>query len=290
VLSMTKAAAGGPRRRRLVAEAAWGLLGLAAFVGLWWASIALLVPPDSFLARFAPGDALGSLAQLVASDQLSDHIAASLRRIAGGLALAVAVGIPLGLAIGSIRTLGLATGPVFAFVRMISPLAWTPLAIILFGVGDAPVYFLIAVGATWPIVLNTASGVAGLERGWLLVAHSLGASRPEILRHVVWPGIRGQVLTGLRLATGVAWIILVPAEMLGVDSGLGYFILDARDRFAYDELLAAIIVIGALGFAIDLLARRLFAVRRRVSGRRSAARNDIAKARPRRTADRVHQH
>jgi len=287
---ITPAAADGPSRRRLAAEAAWGLFGLAGFVALWWASIALLVPPDSFLARFAPAEAFGSLAELVASGQLSGHIAASLRRIAGGLALAVAVGIPLGLAIGSIRALGQATGPMFGFVRMISPLAWTPLAIILFGVGDAPVYFLIAIGAMWPVVLNTASGVAGLERGWLMVAHSLGGSRREILRHVVWPGVRGQVLTGLRLATGVAWIILVPAEMLGVDSGLGYFILDARDRFAYDELVAAIIVIGALGFAIDLIARRLFAVRRRGPGWRSAGRKVLLDATPRRAADRVHQH
>lgn len=276
--------------RRLASEVALGAAGLVAFVVLWWAVIVVLVPPDSFLARFAPLDAFASLGQLLSSGQLTEHVAASLRRIAVGLALAAAIGTPLGLAVGSIRALGLATGPVFGFVRMISPLAWTPLAIILFGVGDAPVYFLIAIGAIWPIVLNTASGVAGLERGWLLVAHSLGGSRPEILRHVVWPGVRGHVLTGLRLATGLAWIILVPAEMLGVDSGLGYFILDARDRFAYDELVAAIIVIGALGFAIDLIARRLFTVRRRSAGRRSAGRSVLPEAAPRRAPDRVQQH
>ena len=285
-----RAAARGPRARRLAAEAVWGVMGLAGFVGLWWASIALLVTPDSFLARFAPAEAFGSLAQLVGSGQLTGHIAASLRRIVGGLALAVAIGVPLGLAIGSIHALGVATGPIFGFVRMISPLAWTPLAIILFGVGDAPVYFLIAIGAIWPIVLNTAAGVAGLEPGWLRVAHSLGGTRPEIMRHVVWPGVRGQVLTGLRLSTGLAWIILVPAEMLGVDSGLGYFILDARDRFAYDELVAAIIVIGAVGFAIDLLARRLFAVRRRSAGRGSVAREVLPAATPRRAAQQMHQH
>ncbi len=290
MLGMTGSAAGRSRSRRLAAEAAVGVLGLAGFVALWWASIVLLVPADSFLARFAPADAFGSLAQLLASGQLTGHIAASLRRIAVGLALAVTVGIPLGLAIGSLRALGLATGPLFGFARTISPLAWTPLAIILFGVGDAPVVFLIAIGAMWPIVLNTASGVAGLERGWLLVAHSLGGSRPEILQHVVWPGVRGQVLTGLRLATGLAWIILVPAEMLGVDSGLGYFILDARDRFAYDELVAAIIVIGALGFAIELIARRWFAVRRRSVGRRSAGPNILPETSPQRASERAQQH
>ena len=276
--------------RRLASEVALGVAGLVAFVVLWWAVIVVLVPPDSFLARFAPLEAFASLGQLLSSGQLTEHVAASLRRIAVGLALAAAIGIPLGLAIGSIHALGLASGPVFGFVRMISPLAWTPLAIIMFGVGDAPVYFLIAIGAIWPIVLNTSAGVAGLERGWLLVAHSLGGTRWEVVRHVVWPGVRSQLLTGLRLATGLAWIILVPAEMLGVDSGLGYFILDARDRFAYDELVAAIIVIGALGFAIDLIARRLFTARRRSAGRRSAGRNLVPEATPRRTSRRAQQH
>jgi NitT/TauT family transport system permease protein len=276
--------------RRLASEVALGAAGLVAFVVLWWAVIGALVPPDSFLARFAPLDAFASLGQLLSSGQLTEHVAASLRRIAVGLALAAAIGIPLGLAVGSIRALGLASGPVFGFVRVISPLAWTPLAIILFGVGDAPVYFLIAIGAIWPIVLNTSAGVAGLERGWLLVAHSLGGTRWEVVRHVVWPGVRGQLLTGLRLATGLAWIILVPAEMLGVDSGLGYFILDARDRFAYDQLVAAILVIGVLGFAIDLLARRMFAVRRGTPRRRAAERSTRAETAPRRSTDRVHQH
>ncbi|MGH2402705.1 MAG: ABC transporter permease, partial [Candidatus Limnocylindria bacterium] len=214
------------RLRRLAADVALGLLGFAGVVGLWWAAIALVVPPDSFLARFAPHEAADSLARLLGSGQLTGHIAASLRRIAVGLAVAAAIGIPLGLALGSLSAFGRAAGPVFGFVRMISPLAWTPLAIVLFGIGDAPVFFLIAIGGMWPIVLNTAAGVGGLDRGWLLVAASLGGTRSEVVRHVVWPGIRAQLLTGLRLATGLAWIILVPAEMLGVDSGLGYFILD----------------------------------------------------------------
>ena len=139
----------------------------------------------------------------------------------------------------------------------------TPLAIILFGVGDAPVVFLVAMGATWPIAINTMAGVAQLDPTWLRVARSLGATRTEALRHVVWPGIRPSLLTGLRVATGLAWVILVPAEMLGVDSGLGYFVLDARDRFAYDELVAAILIIGVLGIAIDTLARTAFHPRRR---------------------------
>jgi len=105
--------------------------------------------------------------------------------------------------------------------------------------------------------------VAALDPRWSTVARSLGASRGEVLWTVVWPGIRSHVLTGLRLAVGLAWLILVPAEMLGVDSGLGYFILNTRDRLAYGDLMAAILVVGACGFVIDSAARWAFRERRR---------------------------
>lgn len=237
--------------------------GLAAAGLLWWAAIEVLVGRETMLARFGPTEAVSTLVRLTVDGTLVAHALASLRRIVAGLALAAAVGIPLGLLLGASRLAGTAAGPLVGLVRMISPLSWTPIAIIVFGVGDAPVVFLVAVGAVWPIVLNTAAGVAHLDPTWLRVARSLGASRAETLRHVVWPGIRPNVLTGLRLATGLAWVVLVPAEMLGVDSGLGYRILDARDRFAYGELVATILVIGILGLGLDLLARRVFAERSR---------------------------
>ena len=128
----------------------------------------------------------------------------------------------------------------------------------------------------WPIMMNTQAGVANLDRTWLRVSQSLGATRSETLRHVVWPGVRPNVLTGVRIATGLAWVILVPAEMLGVDSGLGYFILDSRDRFAYDELIAAVIAIGLLGLLIDASTRFLLGNRRR----RSAGATQAARSRP----------
>jgi NitT/TauT family transport system permease protein len=150
---------------------------------------------------------------------------------------------------------------------MISPLAWAPLAVMVFGVGDAPVYFLIAVGCVWAIVLNVAAGVHALDPRWLLLARSLGATPVETFHTIVWPGIRAHVVTGFRLAVGLAWIIVVPAEMLGVDSGLGYAVLNTRDRLAYGELMAMILIIGACGFVMDLGVRWLVADRR---GRRDA--------------------
>lgn len=251
------------RRGRRLLDVALPAAGLAVGVAVWWAAAAWLVPPASFLARFAPDKALAALASLVATGELWPHLVTSLRRVLVGLALSGMIGLPLGLAVGSLPSFALLTGPVFQFIRMVSPLSWTPLAIILLGVGDAPVYFLIAVGGVWPIALNTSAGVAALDPRWATVARSLGANRWEVLGTVLWPGLRPHVLTGLRLAVGLGWLILVPAEMLGVDSGLGYFILNTRDRLAYGDLMAAILVIGACGFVIDSAARWVFRERRR---------------------------
>jgi NitT/TauT family transport system permease protein len=254
-----------PARRLLAAlrRAALPAAGVLVALAIWWACTSLLVPPGSFLARFSPDKAAVALARLLTTGQLWPHLLTSFRRVLVGLAISAAIGLPLGLAVGSLPLFARASGPVFQFVRMVSPLSWTPLAIILLGVGDRPVYFLIAIGCVWPIVLSTSAGVAALDRRWVLVGRSLGATRVEVLRTIVWPGIRPNVLTGLRLAVGMAWIILVPAEMLGVSSGLGYFILNTRDRLAYADLMAAIVVIGTCGFLIDGAARVLFADRRR---------------------------
>lgn len=264
-----------------LARAAAAILGLAVVLGIWWLAVEVLMEPDSIQARLAPGDALTTLARLTAEGDLSDDVLASLRRIIMGLLLAAAMAIPFGLALGSAPLLARTSGGVLGILRNISPLAWTPVAIIFLGVGDAPVVFLIAIGAMWPIMLNTQAGVASLDPTWLQVSRSLGATRVETLRHVVWPGVRPDVLSGVRIATGLAWVILVPAEMLGVDSGLGYFILDSRDRFAYDELIAAVIAIGLLGLLIDAATRYLLGSRRRRSRGALGSPTRIARAGPR---------
>ena len=204
---------------------------------------------------FAPWPTAQALARLVATSDLWWHVYLSLQRVAFGLGLAVLVGVPLGVLVGLSRGFAQATTPVFQLLRMISPLSWMPLAVMVLGVGDAPVYFLLAFAAVWPVMINTAAGVAQLDANWLLLARSLSATRRETIWRVVLPGITAHILTGVRLAIGIIWIVLVPAEMLGVSAGLGYFILDTRDRLAYDELMAAIVLIGALGFALDWLAR-----------------------------------
>jgi NitT/TauT family transport system permease protein len=182
-----------------------------------------------------------------------------------GLAIAFIVGLPLGLALGSNRLLEDASTPIVNFLRMISPLAWAPIVIVAFGIGDVPVLFLIAITAVWPIALGTAAGVKAVSPALKELAESLGASRRERLRFVTSPVVEANVLTALRLALGVAWIVLVPAEMLGVDSGLGYAVLNARDQLDYAALGAGVLLIGITGFLIDAVFRRLFRVDPRIS-------------------------
>lgn len=248
-------ARGGSRARAV----ALGTSGLLAVIALWWLAVALAGTRNPMVAQFAPQRTLAALPALVAQDQLVMHVATSVRRVAVGLAWALVVGVPAGFAIGRLRWLEQMLSPAIQFLRMVSPLSWMPIAVMSLGVGDRAVYFLLAFSAVWPLLMNTAAGVAQLDRRWIELGDSLAATRIEMIWHIYVPGIAAHVLTGVRLAIGVLWIVLVPAEMLGVSAGLGYLILDTRDRLAYSELTAVILVIGALGFALDLAARALAA-------------------------------
>lgn len=234
-----------------------GLLGLALVVAAWWGGTWWLQARVPLAASLAPDQTLASLVQLLIGNQLTEHVLVSLKRVLVGLLIALAVGVPLGLAVGASRRLEAGTGVAFQFLRMISPLSWMPIAVMVLGVGDAPIYFLLAFAAVWPIMLNTVAGVHQLDPRWLMLGQSLSATRWELLCRIVLPGVLGHILTGIRLAIGIVWIVLVPCEMLGVSAGLGYFILDTRDRLAYSELMAVILLIGALGFALDGMARAL---------------------------------
>lgn len=234
---------------------ALGVAGLALLIVLWWIGTDVLAGERSFARRFSPVTALPTLLNLALGPDLWHHIAVSLKRVLVGLGIALVVGVPVGLLVGVSRLAETATTPAFQFLRMISPLSWMPIAVMVFGVGDAPIYFLLAFAAVWPILLNTAAGVRQLDPHWLLLAKSLAATGWETLIRVVVPGVLGHVLTGLRLAIGITWIVLVPCEMLGVQAGLGYFILDTRDRLAYPELMATVIAIGVIGYMLDYAAR-----------------------------------
>jgi NitT/TauT family transport system permease protein len=229
--------------------------GLLIALLFWWGATDPRIHPESMAARFSPEATWEAALALAASGELLPHAEASLRRVMVGLGLALAAGVPIGLLVGVSRTFERASTATFQLLRMVSPLSWMPLAVMALGIGDAPVYFLLAFAAVWPIALNVAAGVAAIDPRWLRLAHSLAARPVEQLVGIVLPAIVGHLLTGVRLAIGIIWVVLVPAEMLGVQAGLGYFVLDTRDRMAYGELMAVILVIGVLGLTLDLAAR-----------------------------------
>lgn len=231
------------------------LAAVAAALLVWWILTDLVAGPESLLREFGPQHVPGAAGELFDRGVLVPDIAVSMWRLLVGSVIAITVGIPLGLLLGLHAATEQAVAPVVQFLRMISPLSWAPIAVALFGIGNQPVIFLVAAASVWPIVLNTAAGVRAIDPGLLLVARSFGASRREQLSAVILPAIRAQVQTGIRIGLGIAWVVLVPAEMLGVRSGLGYQILNARDQLAYDQVVAVIVVIGVIGYALDTLSR-----------------------------------
>lgn len=230
----------------------WGLIiGLLIWTGLTHLN-------SSFMTlQLRPAPTFKELLVLIQNPLFYDNVWASLQRVGVGLFGALAIGIPIGLIMGFSRVFQQTFTPLFQFLRMISPLSWMPIAVMSFGLGNAPIYFLLIFAAVWPILLNTAHGVQQINPQWRQLSRSLSATPWEFLWHVVRPAIRRDVLNGCRLSIGVLWIVLVPCEMLGVNAGLGYFILDTRDRMAYSELMATILIIGFLGYLLDSSCRHL---------------------------------
>jgi NitT/TauT family transport system permease protein len=234
-------------------RAVYPALGVLTLLCLWWYGGHLIAsnPATEAFAGFGPQPAFSSLYELVASGELWGVVHPSLERIGFGLLWATVLGVPTGVAIGYYRAVQEATHIPFQFLRMISPLAWMPIAVLVFATWNGAIIFLITVAAVWPIMFSTAHGVKRIDPLWFKVARNLGASGFQMLRRIILPAIGQDVFAGIRLAVGVAWIVLVPAEYLGVTSGLGYAINDARDTLAYDYLAAIVLVIGVLGYVLD---------------------------------------
>jgi NitT/TauT family transport system permease protein len=231
------------------------LLGIAVMVGLWWVAGLLLEANPRYAAfgGFTIDRTLAAFGQLLASGDAWRATAPSLYRVGQGLGWAAVIGAPVGLAIGSSVLLERTVQLPFQVLRMVSPLAWMPIAVLLFATWNGAIVFLIAAAAIWPIVFSTAAGVKRIDPVWLAMARNLGGRPFAVLRAVIVPAVAQDMLTGLRLALGVAWIVLVPAEFLGVTSGLGYAINDARDTLSYDRLAALVLLIGIIGYGLDAL-------------------------------------
>jgi NitT/TauT family transport system permease protein len=205
-----------------------------------------------------PYQVVRGLAELVRKGLLLKYVVASLFRVTWGFSLAVVVGIPFGLFLGWFRSAYLAFNPLIQVLRPISPIAWIPLAILWFGISDAAPIFLIFLASVFPIVVSAAAAVQNLRPVYLRAARNFGLGGMEMFRRVILPASLPQILTGVRIALGVAWLVVVAAEMIAVNSGLGYLIIDARNAGKrYDLVVAGMVVIGLIGLVLDLLIRRL---------------------------------
>ncbi|HXW30618.1 MAG TPA: ABC transporter permease subunit [Xanthobacteraceae bacterium] len=242
-------------RQRVAVNAGAAVAGIAAVMAIWWAIGLALESSPRFVAfrGFAIEPTLTAFGRLLLSGDAWRATAPSLARVMQGLGWAFLVGAPVGLAIGSSVWLARMLQLPFQILRMVSPLAWMPIAILAFTTWDGAITFLIFAAAVWPIVFSTAAGVKRVDPVWLAMARNLGGSKIAVLGAIVVPAVAQDVFTGLRLALGVAWIVLVPAEFLGVTSGLGYAINDARDTLSYDRLAALVLLIGLIGYALDAL-------------------------------------
>jgi NitT/TauT family transport system permease protein len=240
------------------------LCGVSVLFAIWAVAGFLLVhnPSTVTFAGFAPLPTFTRLWTMLIDGSVWRAVTPSAFRIASGLLLAIAIGAPVGVLVGQSRFFRDATHIPFQLLRMVSPLAWMPIAILMFASWDGAIIFLLTAAAIWPIIFSVANGLKKLDPDWFKVAHNLGANARHVLTSVIIPATAQDFLTGIRLAVGVAWIVLVPAEYLGVTSGLGYAINDARDTLEYDRLAAFVLVIGAIGFLLDGL---LVALIQRVS-------------------------
>jgi len=169
-----------------------------------------------------------------------------------------ALAIPLGSMMGWFPRWFGAVNPIVQLLRPISPIAWIPLAILWFGVGDLSAVFIIFLASLFPITLTAMNAVRGVELVHVNAARNFGLRGPALLRRVIYPAILPQLLVGLRLALGIAWLVVVAAEMIAVSSGLGFLIIDARNAGnRYDLVVAGMVLIGAIGIALDALMRGL---------------------------------
>jgi NitT/TauT family transport system permease protein len=227
---------------------------ISLLIAVWWA---IVVASGSVIFP-APWQVVTGTIELVRDGTLWEHIGASLLRVGSGFALAVAFAVPLGLWMGWVRGAFVTLNPLFQILRPISPIAWIPIAILWFGVGDASPIYLIFISSVFPMIVQTTEGVHTIEKRYLRAAENFGVSRYTLFRRVVIPAVLPQIIVGMRVGLGVAWLVVVAAEMIALRSGLGYLIIDSRNAGnRYDLVIAGMIIIGSIGLLLDGTMRLL---------------------------------
>ncbi len=227
---------------------------LGLLIAVWWL---VVVKTESAIFPTPLQVVIGTL-ELVKDGSLWEHIGSSLMRVGAGFLLAVVVAIPLGLWMGRVEGAYITLNPIFQILRPISPIAWIPLAILWFGVGNASPIFLIFIASVFPMIVQTAAGVHTIEQRYLRAAENFGVSRYKLFTQVIIPAVLPEMIVGMRISLGVAWLVVVAAEMIALRSGLGYLIMDSRNAGnRYDLVIAGMIIIGIIGLLLDGLMRLL---------------------------------
>jgi NitT/TauT family transport system permease protein len=232
----------------------WPIVATGLLLALWYYSVrwsgTKIFP--------APRDVEKGMAELLRHHVLWGDIVDSLRRVTIGFGLAALIGVPLGLTLGWYQEANQVVNPVMQILRPISPIAWIPVAIIFFGIGDNAAIFLIFLGSFFPIVVACINGVANVPSVYRRAGRNFGLTPVQLLARVLFPAALPQILVGLRIALGIAWLVVVAAEMIAVDSGLGFLVIDSRNSGKrYDLVVAAILMIGVIGLILDVAFRRL---------------------------------
>ncbi|WP_229415054.1 ABC transporter permease [Massilia aurea] len=191
------------------------------------------------------------------SGELPVDVIASLYRVVVGFAIGAGLALPLGLAMGVSQRVHAWMNPLVQVLRPIPPIAYIPLAMLWFGLGNPPAVFLIAIGAFFPVLMNTIAGVRQVDGIYLRAAHNLGAGKLTMFLRVILPAAVPYILSGVRIGIGTAFIVVIVAEMIAVNSGLGFRISEAREYFWSDKVIAGMISIGVLGLLIDIGVNRL---------------------------------
>jgi NitT/TauT family transport system permease protein len=205
-----------------------------------------------------PWETVGGIADLIRHGLLLKYVVASLFRVTWGFILATVLAIPLGLTIGWYRRAEMAFNPIIQILRPISPLAWIPIAILWFGVGDLAAIFLIFIGSFLPLLLTAIDAARSVPAVHVNAGRNFGLSTPRLIYQIFFPAVVPQLIVGLRITLGIAWLVVVAAEMIAVNSGLGFLIVDARNAGnRYDLVVAGMVIIGIIGFLLDIGMRSL---------------------------------
>ena len=234
-----------------ILSARYVVVSILILIAIW--QILFLVSDYSEALFPSPFMAFTALLEMIASGQLLTSIITSMSRFIIGYGLSVIAAVLLGLLLGSLPEVFKYINPKLQLLRPISPTAWMPFVVLLFGIGDVPAVVIIFIAAFFPVLLSTVSSVGNISPIYYKVADNFGVKQPLLTWKIVFPAAFPGIANAIHLALGSAWIFLVAGEMVGAQSGLGYQIIDARNNVRADILLATIFVIGIIGLALDFI-------------------------------------